>query len=259
MWPATTEFVASIFRMVIAPNYLRCILGNDLGQNKGLHHQVSSESKHFQLSVIVHSDSLVHFYTGFQSYDMLLTFFDFLGPVINHLEYWGSKEKVSRKRKTKLNPLNQFFVALIKLRLDLHEKDIALRFGIAASTVLKYFIIWISFLHKHLAELQWTPTVEQVKRTLPEAFGDKFPDTYALIDASEVFIETPCDLQYQSSRWSNYKHHNTAKFIVACTPNGAVSFVSPLYVGVTQLLRTLGGNSSHLIEVNRIKNRLRLF
>ena len=86
-------------------------------------------------------------------------------------------------------------------------------------------------MYKHLVELQWTPTLEQVKRTLPEAFREKFPDTYAIIDASEVFIETPCDLQYQSSTWSNYKHHNTAKFIVACTPNGAISFVSPLYVG----------------------------
>ena len=35
----------------------------------------------------------------------------------------------------------------------------------------------------------------------------------------------------QSSTWSSYKHHNTAKFLIACTPNGAVSFISPLFVG----------------------------
>ena len=55
-------------------------------ENKALRRQISSESKTFRLSVTAHSDSLVHFYTGFQSYDMLLTFFDFLGPVVNHLE-----------------------------------------------------------------------------------------------------------------------------------------------------------------------------
>jgi len=38
-------------------------------------------------------------------------------------------------------------------------------------------------------------------------------------------------LYLQSSTWSEYKHHNTAKFLVACTPNGAISFVSPVYVG----------------------------
>ena len=35
----------------------------------------------------------------------------------------------------------------------------------------------------------------------------------------------------QSSTWSAYKHHNTVKFLVSCTPNGAISFISPLYVG----------------------------
>ena len=34
----------------------------------------------------------------------------------------------------------------------------------------------------------------------------------------------------KSSR-THLLHHNTAKFLIACTPNGAVSYVSPLYVG----------------------------
>ena len=48
---------------------------------------------------------------------------------------------------------------------------------------------------------------------------------------ARAFIETPSDLHLQSSTWSNYNHHNTAKFLVACTPNGAICFMSPLYVG----------------------------
>ena len=74
------------------------------------------------------------------------------------------------------------------------------------------------------------PTVQQVKACLPHSFK-KYCDTYAIIDSTEVFIETPTDLQMQSSTWSIYKHHNTAKFLVGCTPNGAVCFVSPLFVG----------------------------
>ncbi len=38
---------------------------------------------------------------------------------------------------------------------------------------------------------------------------------YAIIDGSEVFLETPSDLAMQSSTWSQYKHHNTVKFLVA--------------------------------------------
>ena len=56
------------------------------------------------------------------------------------------------------------------------------------------------------------PTVEQVSGTLPSAFRFKYPNTYAIIDGSEIFIESPSDLHLQSSTWSQYKHHNTNKF-----------------------------------------------
>ena len=51
------------------------------------------------------------------------------------------------------------------------------------------------------------------------------------VDASEIFIETPSDLMLQSTSWSSYKHHNTLKFSVACTPNDSISFVSSVYLG----------------------------
>ena len=40
---------------------------------------------------------------------------------------------------------------------------------------------------------------EQVKATLPSVFKEKFATTYAIIDGSEIFIETPSDLLMQSS------------------------------------------------------------
>ena len=67
--------------------------------------------------------------------------------------------------------------------------------------------------------------------TLTHSFCKQFPTTYAIIDGSEIFIQTPSDLHAQSSTSSQYKHHNTAKFLVACTPNGAITYISPVYVG----------------------------
>lgn len=46
-----------------------------------------------------------------------------------------------------------------------------------------------------------------------------------------MFIETPSDLHMQSSTWSQYKQHNTIKFLIGCTPNGSISYVSPVFVG----------------------------
>ena len=187
--------------------------------------------KKFRIEHISDNDSLIHFYTGFHTYELLLNFFEFLGPSVSALHYWGGKAASRRKRSTKLDPFNQLFLTLVKLRLNLKERDLAYRFGVSTSLVSKYFITWVCFLYHHLSEIQWMPTVEQVRGCMPHSFKEKYPNTYAIIDASEVFLETPTDLQMQSSTWSNYKHHNTAKFLVACTPNGAVCFVSPLYVG----------------------------
>ena len=35
----------------------------------------------------------------------------------------------------------------------------------------------------------------------------------------------------QSSTWSQYKHHNATKFLVARAPNGAIRYISPVFVG----------------------------
>ena len=199
---------------------------------RSLHSKLSkTKPSHFRLENIAHSDSLVSFYTGFQTYDLLLTFYEFLGPSVTKLTYWGSKNESGKRRKMKLGPLNQFFMTLMKLKLNLREKDLAHRFDVSVSVVSKYFITWVCFLYSHLNEIEWMPVVEQVKDTIPYGFKEKYPNTYIMIDASEVFVETPTDLQLQSSTWSNYKHHNTMKFLVGCTPNGAVSFVSQLYAG----------------------------
>jgi len=82
-----------------------------------------------------------------------------------------------------------------------------------------------------LSEIDWWPSQESVFSTSPVPFKEKYPLVFAIIDATEVFIETPSDLFLQSSTWSNYKSHNTCKFLVACTPNGCICFISDGYVG----------------------------
>ena len=136
-----------------------------------------------------------------------------------------------RKRCRKLNPENQLFMTLVKLRLNLKTTDLGFRFGLSTSQISRYVTTWLCFLYHHVKELDWMPLTEQVTGTLPCAFREKFPTTFAIIDGTEIFIETPTDLQIQSSTWSQYKHHNTAKFLVACTPNGAICYISPVYVG----------------------------
>ena len=121
---------------------------------------------------IAKDDSLVRFYTGLPSNDILMAVFEFLGPAVNHLHYIGSKSRGKRHRKTKLDPLNQFFMTLMKLRLDLNERDIGLRFGVSSSSVSRYFITWVCFLYKQFTELDWYPSTEQVIGTMPHVFRE---------------------------------------------------------------------------------------
>ena len=83
-------------------------------------------------------------------------------------------------------------------------------------------------------ELSWLiiwPSRSQVKSVLPLCFQQTYPKVRVIIDCTEVFIETPSALDIQASTWSDYKHHCTVKFLVAITPNGAISYVSPCYGG----------------------------
>ena len=185
----------------------------------------------FRIECIADNDSLVLLYTGFPSYDVLLTFFTFLGPAVNQLRYWGCRTRTRTRRRMKLDPLNQLFMTLVKLKLDLSVRDIAFRFQISSTTVSRYFITWVCFLYQELREIEWFPSKDQVAGTLPFSFRERYPTTVSIIDASEVFIQTPPDLMLQSTAWSNYKHHNTMTFLVACTPNGAISFISQMFLG----------------------------
>ena len=202
-------------------------------ENKDLNSKLSKVArKTFSVEDVAGNDDLVKLYTGFTTYSVFLAFYEFLGPSVNELAYRGVSQRAQkRQRRRKVDSLNQLFLTLIKLRLNLRNKDLAFRFGICESLVSRYVTTWISYLYHHLKEVKWMPEVEQVRATLPHSFQQAYSTTFAIIDGSELFIQTPSDLQLQSSTWSSYKHHNTAKFLIACTPNGCICFISPLYVG----------------------------
>ena len=54
-------------------------------------------------------------------------------------------------------------------------------------------------------------------------FGNK---VVVIIDCFEVYKERPSSLIAQAMTWSNYKHHNTVKFLIRITPQGVISFIS---------------------------------
>ena len=68
---------------------------------------------------------------------------------------------------------------------------------------------------------------------MPQNFKEKFPSTRVILDAMEIPIEKPSNVNSQAATWSSNKHKNTVKSMIGCTPRGAVSYVSDAYVGST--------------------------
>ena len=68
------------------------------------------------------------------------------------------------------------------------------------------------------------PSRESVHANMPQIFKDLYPCTRCIIDCSEIFIERPYSYQARAQTYSTYKKHNTLKFLIGITPNGAISF-----------------------------------
>ena len=72
---------------------------------------------------------------------------------------------------------------------------------------------------------------ESLVNIKPQRFKNVIQDIHSVIDASEIFIETPNNPDYQQKTWSEYKHHNTLKVLIIATPNLFKKFLSKTYKG----------------------------
>ena len=86
-------------------------------------------------------------------------------------------------------------------------------------------------MYLRLGSLPIWPTWEKVAESMPQCFKEAYPSTFCIIDATEMFCETPSSLPLQSQCYSNYKSHCTHKGLVAVAPNSAFIFISELFNG----------------------------
>ncbi|CAB4026167.1 Hypothetical predicted protein, partial [Paramuricea clavata] len=199
--------------------------------------QLTKEHKTFK-----DNPKLFMFYTGFQSYDLFKIFFEFLGPAVNKINYWGSNtrnddsvtpEYSKRGPKRQMNPEQELFIVLARLRCGLLEQDLAVRCKLSTSHLSRICITWIDILHSHLRAIPIWASKASIQKTMPSCFRISYPTTRVILDCTELFIEMASSYRTQSATFSSYKHQNTAKGLIGIARNGAVTFVSELYPGRT--------------------------
>ena len=121
----------------------------------------------------------------------------------------------------------------MRLRLGLLNEDIADRFGISPSIASNTFTTWIRILNHTLGDalVVWLAR-DPIRKHLPDSFKKMgYHKCRVILDCSEVFIERPKSLVAQAITWSDYKHHNTLKFLVGIAPSGYITFISDTYGG----------------------------
>ena len=163
-------------------------------------------------------DDLIQHYTGLRNFQVLKAVFSYVCP--------------EQQSTTKLSPFQEFMLVLLKLRLNSSSQDLSYRFGVAESTVSRILLKWLTLLDSELQPLILWPDRQSLRKTMPDCFSASFGDKVAIIiDCFECFIERPSSLLARASTWSQYKHHNTVKFLIGIAPQGVITYISDAWGG----------------------------
>ena len=188
-------------------------------------------------------------FTGFMSTEMFKYVFRHVQSKASNMLYWKGLKQTSEEQShseeyfcrpgiyirpgpnKKLSLEQEFFLVMLRLRMGLLLQDLAFRFQISTGLASQFFTTWIKLLSRELKFFILWPSKADVRKALPESFRKYYPKTRAIIDCTEIFIETPSSLDTQAMCWSDVKHHCTIKILVAISPTGLISYVSKAYVG----------------------------
>ena len=173
----------------------------------------SMSSRIVSRQVLENDEKQVKFYTGLPSFAVLKAVFD--------LAIKGLPASFC----TGCDIFDQFLMTLMKLRLNVADQDLAYRFLVNQSTVSRCITKWLDVLYVKLSPLIYWPDRDQLLKTMPTCFRKNFRKCAIIIDCFEVFMERPTSLTARAQTWSNYKKHNTCKFLIGITPQGSIAFI----------------------------------
>ncbi|CAF3413039.1 unnamed protein product [Rotaria sp. Silwood2] len=220
------------------------------------------EQKMFATTICIerfrHDDTNIRYYTGFRSYAIFMMVYELLQVKLNmtiillYIQYVLNAHYHIRDHQKHicLRKKISFFLFMIRLRRATDEHELGIFFNISQTTVSRIIIAWTRFIYSVVSSISLWPSKEQVQQNLPFEIKKNYPLVRVIVDCTEFEIEQPTNPQAQQNTWSTYKNTNTAKALVGITPNGVVSYISPLYGGATSdrsLLNMIGAGS--LIEL----------
>lgn len=188
---------------------------------------------------IKHSNSLMNLHTGLPTYNLFMYVYELVEEPASTMQYWrgsstssGLKDYQVRNKKKpgrshQISLQNQLLMTLMKVRLNVTESHLAFLFKVQESSVSKIVTTWLLLLNQELKPLIYWPSVQEVLKDQPACFAKWGGRVRAIIDCTEVPIQRPSLAEANTKTFSNYKNTTTIKYLIACTPQGTISYVSP--------------------------------
>lgn len=211
-------------------------------ENNNIKLQLSLQEITLQISEI---HKMLEYSTGFtyERFNQLCTIFDI--PNDPHTTQTNAplNYKHNDWQITEMPLRTQLLFVLMKLRNNEDLKSLAFRFNINMQAASNIFSSWIHYMFDVLGEFPIWPHRDVITQNMPETYNVDYPTTYAILDCTELKMERPTSLVFQSQSYSSYRSTNTLKSLVACDPRGAVILSSALFTGAMsdkELVRQCG-------------------
>ncbi|XP_046959359.1 uncharacterized protein LOC124536708 [Vanessa cardui] len=128
-------------------------------------------------------------------------------------------------------PFEHILLCLKKIKLNNSFRELADDFGMDKSYPSKIFFKNIPVIASVLRPFIVKLDKDLIKKNLPMAFRHKYSKVTCLIDCLEIEVQKPSKALNQALSWSDYKKANTIKYLVSCTPNGLINYISNGYGG----------------------------
>ena len=156
--------------------------------------------------------------------------------------YWGCKDRKISKVKcqrgmSKWSSREKLYICLLRLKTGFTIRTLSLLLSstdkeIKDSYIRVIFTTFIQLMYKIFRQMEMVmfPSRQLLSRFLPRVFKT-LKNVRCSIDCTEFRVETSRNFAQQGNTFSSYKHANTFKCLIACTPNGGACFISDLFEG----------------------------
>ncbi|XP_073966293.1 uncharacterized protein [Choristoneura fumiferana] len=135
--------------------------------------------------------------------------------------------------KNELNiPKHHLLLCLNKIRLNCKAKRLTDDYGMSPSCISELLFGKIPLIATMLQPFI-VAIDRDIKRTVPLPFRQKCNNISCIIQCLEIDIQKPLKTTHQAQTWSNSKKAYTVKYLISCTPNGLVNYISPGFGGGT--------------------------